>query len=63
MIPTTDIDECAMGADDCDQECTNNESSFTCSCASGYTLAEDGKTCICKLVHKSLYAYHVLGLV
>ena len=41
----TDIDECALGTDDChaDATCTNNDSSFSCACKGGYT--GDGVTC------------------
>ena len=43
-----DIDECAEGTDDCDdesQECLNNDGSFTCNCASGFTLDVSDDTC------------------
>ena len=46
-----DVDECAEGVHDCDQECINNAGSFTCSCANGYELAEDGYTCNGKTVY------------
>ncbi|WP_437805324.1 EGF domain-containing protein [Sorangium sp. So ce1078] len=41
----TDIDECALGTDDCDANaaCTNTPGSFTCACTTGYS--GDGTTC------------------
>ncbi|WP_437933073.1 EGF domain-containing protein [Sorangium sp. So ce341] len=41
----TDIDECALGTDDCDANaaCTNTPGSFTCACNTGYS--GDGTTC------------------
>ena len=42
----TDIDECAADTDGCNQICTNTEGSFECSCRSGFTLLDDGKTCV-----------------
>ena len=41
----SDINECSEGTDNCDQRCTNTDGSYTCSCNSGYTLAEDGRSC------------------
>ena len=43
-----DIDECTEGTDDCDvesEECLNNDGSFTCNCASGFTLDVSDDTC------------------
>ena len=41
-----DINECTANTDGCDQVCTNTDGSFECSCNSGFTLSNDGKTCI-----------------
>ena len=41
-----DIDECAMNASRCSQSCTNTVGSFMCTCNSGYSLSDDGITCI-----------------
>ena len=43
-IPT-DIDECVLGTDNCDDNatCTNTMGSFECECLPGYT--GDGVTC------------------
>ena len=40
-----DVDECADGTDNCDDnaECTNTPDGFTCACNPGYT--GDGVTC------------------
>ncbi|XP_053388051.1 mucin-like protein [Mercenaria mercenaria] len=43
-----DIDECDSdytGKDKCQQNCSNTNGSFTCSCRSGYTLNADKHTC------------------
>ncbi|MGK3982878.1 FG-GAP-like repeat-containing protein [Sorangium sp. So ce136] len=41
----TDVDECALGTDNCDANaaCTNTAGSFTCACNAGYS--GDGVTC------------------
>ena len=49
MIICTDVDECDTGNGGCDQNCTNNDGSFLCSCCTGYTLAEDDLGCDGKL--------------
>ena len=40
-----DIDECSLGTDHCEQICTNNVGSYTCSCKSGFELSSDGLHC------------------
>ena len=40
-----DIDECELMADVCQQNCTNTEGSFNCSCSSGFVLLSDGNSC------------------
>lgn len=46
----TDIDECA---DDkmnmCSQECENIDYSYKCYCFPGFSIHEDGFTCISKI--------------
>ncbi len=46
----TDIDECALGTDNCDPvnaTCTNTPGSFTCTCASGSSdVNGDGTLCV-----------------
>ena len=45
MLLYADIDECAEGIDSCDQMCTNENGSYSCSCGSGYRLLSDGHGC------------------
>ena len=46
IIMHAEINECVSGTSECEQVCNNMESSYTCSCYSGYKLAEDGHSCI-----------------
>ena len=40
------IDECTRGTHTCDEDCTDNDGSYDCSCSTtGYEIKEDGKTC------------------
>ena len=41
----TDIDECQLDSDGCNQTCTNSDGSFQCSCVNGYTLLADNLGC------------------
>lgn len=41
----TDIDECSLATTPCDQECTNLNGSFQCTCRPGYSLEEDKTAC------------------
>ena len=43
--PVLDIDECAMGTDNCDvnADCVNTEGSFICNCRTGFQ--QDGRIC------------------
>ena len=45
MIFHLDIDECAQGSDGCDQNCTNTDESYYCTCMDGYELESDNHTC------------------
>jgi hypothetical protein len=40
-----DVDECLTDNGNCDQICTNERGSYTCSCDEGYTLNVDGHKC------------------
>ena len=40
-----DIDECAAGTHECEQDCQNLQGSFQCLCELGYALDTDGKSC------------------
>ncbi len=45
-----DVNECLEASSVCDQLCTNNIGSFTCSCNTGYQLSDsDYKTCFGKI--------------
>ena len=43
----TDVDECELGKDNCDQICSVDGDSgwFNCSCRDGFFLSQDGHTC------------------
>ena len=45
-LSLSDIDECAEGSHDCEQECVNEPGSFTCSCRDGYEPLNSGKSCV-----------------
>ena len=40
-----DIDECEEDIDGCEQECTDTDGSYNCSCSLGYTLVIDEHGC------------------
>ncbi len=44
FVLCVEVDECRVYGS-CAQYCTNTPGSFTCSCASSYTLKADGRTC------------------
>ena len=55
-ISFSDINECTRGEDNrCEQVCINTAGSYTCACAEGYALIDDGFTCriSCGGVHNS----------
>ncbi len=41
----SDIDECSLDMNNCEHVCTNTNSSFICSCAAGYELSNDSRSC------------------
>ena len=41
----SDVDECTTGTHNCDQQCTNTQGGFTCSCNTGYELLANGYEC------------------
>lgn len=41
----SDTDECDIGIDYCDQNCTNTLGSYECSCITGFSLDLDGHAC------------------
>ena len=40
-----DVDECSLNNGNCQQSCHNSVGSYRCTCASGYTLMADGRSC------------------
>lgn len=49
FLRRSDIDECQANNGGCQGECINHDGSFSCRCTStGFSLAADGKTCVCK---------------
>ena len=40
-----DVDECGAISSPCDQDCTNTNGSFICSCQDGLMLNDDNRTC------------------
>ena len=49
--------ECSVDNGGCDQICSETFESFTCSCKAGYSLTNDGYTCIGKLIHTIIHRY------
>ena len=45
LCRVSDIDECALSTDDCEQICTNYDGGYECSCYSGYSLSQDLTAC------------------
>ena len=44
--PLSDMDECTLGINECNQDCVNTEGSYLCSCFAGYHLMSNQKTCV-----------------
>ena len=49
-----DINECDVDNGGCDQECVNIAGSYLCKCWNGYLLADEGTTCVGKLLTNSV---------
>ena len=45
ILCTSDHDECATGAHNCEQVCRNTVPYWSCGCYAGYSLRSDGNTC------------------
>jgi len=45
MTAVSDADECRINHGGCEFSCNNTESSYYCSCRSGYRLAADKHSC------------------
>ena len=45
FLLSSDINECNITTNPCEQYCINNNGSFVCECNDGYTLDVDGFTC------------------
>lgn len=41
----TDVDECAVSNGHCEHNCSNELGGYSCRCASGYQLDQDGHNC------------------
>ena len=44
----SDMDECTLGINGCNQNCVNTDGSYLCSCFTGYHLMSNQKTCVGK---------------
>ena len=53
-----DINECSEESHNCDQICTNTVGSFKCSCADGFKLSSDGRTC--SGIQRTLYTVYFM---
>lgn len=53
----TDIDECQIFPDLCDQYCINTDGSYICDCKIGYELSENGRDCISKENNQAVWYY------
>ena len=49
-----DIDECTRGTEECSHGCANTEGSYYCTCADGYELSGDNKTCVGELITNNI---------
>ena len=68
----TDIDECTDGVHNCDQNCTNIDGGFNCSCLlDGYILHANGTSCIgllhignckCSMIMQVIRAVTIIGV-
>ena len=41
-----DVNECGLDKGGCDHKCVNTGGSYHCTCAEGYSLQRDNKTCV-----------------
>ena len=46
FIALPDIDECVRSNGGCTDVCKNLIGSFYCACSTGYSLAQDGQSCV-----------------
>ena len=54
-ISHVDIDECAIGAHECQQHCQNLPGGFSCYCDTGYLLQDNGKDCESETIFFNVY--------
>lgn len=50
----TDVDECAVNNGHCEHNCSNELGGYSCQCASGYQLDQDGRNCTGKTQRRVL---------
>ena len=44
LFTLSDVNECDLGEDDCEQTCVNEQGSYSCGCSPGFKVNEDDDT-------------------
>ena len=52
LLTYSDIDECTLNIDDCDQLCVNDNGSYHCECYDGYFRDNNSASCVGKCIAK-----------
>ena len=58
-VMALDINECTNGDNQCDQVCTNQNGSYSCSCNHGYVLLSDQRSCKGTIEHCCLSSFQL----